>query len=242
MLEGLSYPRARGRVIEVLSSLQISDPDLGADSYPHRLAGGMRQRVCIGMALATKPDLIGMDEPTTNLDVTTEAEILDMIADLKQEHGATILFISHDLGVASYMSDHMAVMYLGTIVELGPTAKVLSPPDHPYTEALLSAISVPDPDVEQKRTRLRGPIPSARDIPSWCRFHTRCPRFIGDVCVDEEPPRVRADDDHLVFCHIPLSELRSIDPVFTRWAWRNPAPDRLSGDRAVAQLAPPCAQ
>ena len=107
-------------------------------------------------------------------------------------------------------------MYLGAIVEYGPTSKVLSPPYHPYTEALLSAISIPDPEVEQKRIRLSGPIPSARDIPTGCRFHTRCPRFIGDVCVNKEPPNVQASEDHTILCHIPLDELREIEPVFKR--------------------------
>ncbi len=150
------------------------------------------------------------------LDVSIQASIINLLLDLQRQKGTTYLFISHALGVVSYLCDAMAVMYLGTIVEYGPKDKVLSPPYHPYTEALLSSLSVPRPKAEQKRIRLEGAVPSARDIPAGCRFHTRCPRKLGRICETAAPPRVitDGDNDHYIYCHIPLAEMKDMEPVF----------------------------
>jgi peptide/nickel transport system ATP-binding protein len=214
VLAGVSRREAEAGAVQVLEQVQMSESFL--NRYPDQLSGGQKQRIAIARAFASRPDLVLCDEPTSGLDVSIQASIINLLVDLQRDEGTAYLFISHDLGVVSYLSDFMAVMYLGAIVEYGPTSKVLSPPYHPYTEALLSAISIPDPEVEQKRIRLSGPIPSARDIPTGCRFHTRCPRFIGDVCVNEEPPNVQASEGHTILCHIPLDELREIEPVFKR--------------------------
>ncbi len=178
-----------------------------ADRYPGQLSGGEKQRIAIARAFATNPALIIADEPTSSLDVSVQAVILNLLKDLRAEEGASYLLISHDLEVISYLADWILVMYLGEIVEEGSTEAVYAAPWHPYTEALLSAIPIADPDKERSTIRLEGDVPSPRDKPSGCPFHTRCPRKIGAICETDEPPLRDAGDGHRIRCHIPIDEL-----------------------------------
>ena len=213
-LTGCSRAEAETRARDLLESVNLG-PDY-LDRYPEQLSGGQKQRVAVARAFASSPDLILCDEPTSSLDVSIQASIINLLLDLQRQKGTAYLFISHALGVVSYLCDTMAVMYLGAVVERGPTSKVLSPPYHPYTEALLSSLSVPKPNATQARIRLPGSVPSAREVPAGCRFHTRCPRKRGPVCETVEPPcqATDAEADHVIWCHIPLEELRLMEPVF----------------------------
>jgi peptide/nickel transport system ATP-binding protein len=193
------------RVVELLEAVRLTADY--AHRYPAELSGGEKQRVAIARAFAANPALIVADEPTSSLDVSVQAVILNLLKDLRAQKGASYLLISHDLDVIAYLSDWIAVMYLGQIVEQGATEAVYQPPSHPYTEALISAIPVPDPTVRRGTIHLEGEVPSARYIPSGCRFHTRCPRKIGAICEDEEPPWRDAGNGHAIHCHIPIDEL-----------------------------------
>jgi peptide/nickel transport system ATP-binding protein len=199
------------RIAELLQAVRLT-PEY-AHRYPSELSGGEKQRVAIARAFAADPALVVADEPTSSLDVSVQAVILNLLKDLRAERGASYLMISHDLDVISYLADEIAVMYLGEIVEYGATNAVYHPPSHPYTEALISAIPVPDPTDEGGIIRLEGDVPSARDIPSGCRFHTRCPRKIGAICEDENPPWVDAGDGHFIRCHIPVDELIEVQLI-----------------------------
>jgi len=206
----------RSRVIELLRAVRLDT--YYYDRLPRQLSGGEKQRVGIARALASRPDLIICDEPVSALDVSVQASVLNLLMDIQEELGTTIIFIAHDLSVVRFLSDYIAVMYLGQIVEIGPAAAIYASPYHPYTEALLSAVPIPDPTVEQKHIRLEGAVPSALDPPTGCRFHTRCPRRSmlpdgGRICEVEAPPWREARKGHRIFCHIPLEELRRIDPV-----------------------------
>ncbi|MFQ5343144.1 MAG: dipeptide ABC transporter ATP-binding protein [Anaerolineae bacterium] len=188
--------------------------------YPRQLSGGEKQRVGIARAFASRPDLVLCDEPVSSLDVSVQAAVLNLLMDIQQRHGTTMLFIAHNLSVVRFLSDYVAVMYLGQITEIGPAEAIYAPPYHPYTEALLSAVPIPDPRAEQKHIRLRGTVPSAVNPPSGCRFHTRCPRRQqlpdgGSICEMEDPPWRDAGGGHRILCHIPLEELRRVEPVVT---------------------------
>jgi peptide/nickel transport system ATP-binding protein len=185
------------------------------DRLPRQLSGGEKQRVGIARAFAARLDLVLCDEPVSSLDVSVQAAVLNLLLEIQQKYGTTMLFIAHDLSVVRFFSDYVTVMYLGKVCEIGPAEAIYAPPYHPYTEALLSAVPIPDPSVEQKRIRLSGTVPSALDPPSGCRFHTRCPRKLGDICETEEPPCQDAGGSHHIFCHIPLEELRQLEPVVT---------------------------
>jgi peptide/nickel transport system ATP-binding protein len=208
----------RGEVIKLLQSMRLGENYY--ERLPRQLSGGEKQRVGIARALASRPDLVLCDEPVSALDVSVQAAILNLLLEVQQEFETTLIFIAHDLSVVRFFSDDVAVMYLGQIMEIGPADAIYAPPYHPYTEALLSAVPVPDPTVEQKHIRLEGTVPSAIDPPSGCRFHTRCPRRNllpenGKVCEQEVPAWQYASDDHRILCHIPVETLQTFDPVVT---------------------------
>ncbi|HMG44723.1 MAG TPA: ABC transporter ATP-binding protein [Acidimicrobiales bacterium] len=189
------------RVDELLRTVRLS-PSYRS-RYPHEFSGGQLQRISVARALATSPKLIILDEPVSSLDVSTQAEVINLLSDLRREVDVAYLFIAHDLSVVRHVSDQTAVMYLGRIVELGPTESVHTAPLHPYTQALLSAVPVPDPVVQRSRERivLQGDIPSPIDPPSGCRFHTRC-LHVMDVCRRVDPPPAVMSDGTTVFCHL----------------------------------------
>jgi peptide/nickel transport system ATP-binding protein len=176
---------------------------------PSQLSGGLKQRAAIARAFAGDPKVVVCDEPTSALDVSVQAAILNLLAELQVEKDTAYLFISHDLGVVRYLSDRIAVLYLGRLMELGKSETVFGPPQHPYTEALLSAVPAEE-GKERPRIRLTGEIPSHADPPSGCVFHTRCPRYIGDICKDEEPELKEVEPGHFWRCHYSVEELREL--------------------------------
>jgi peptide/nickel transport system ATP-binding protein len=196
------------RIAELLTAVRLS-PDY-AERYPSELSGGEKQRVAIARAFAAKPSLVVADEPTSALDVSVQAAVLNLLKDLRAREGVSYLFISHDLDVIGYLADTVAVMYLGDIVEVGPSDQVINVPSHPYTEALMSAAPAPDPDAERHVIRLEGDAPSPRNMPPGCRFHTRCPRYLGDICRTQTPPLRDAGNGHVIRCHIPVDELAAL--------------------------------
>lgn len=171
------------------------------DRYPHEFSGGQRQRICIARALALKPKLIIADEPVSALDVSIQAQIINLLKDLQEKHGISYLFISHDLSVVEHISDEVGVMYLGTLVEKSPKDEIFKNPQHPYTKALFSSVPIPDPEVKMQRLILQGDIPSPSNPPSGCKFHTRCPNCM-DICRVKEPPLVYVSENHFVVCHL----------------------------------------
>lgn len=204
----MSHQLIESRIIEVLEAVGLTEAY--ASRYPNQLSGGEKQRVAIAREFIANPALIIADEPTSSLDVSVQATILNLLKDLRATHGASYIVISHNLDVIHYLADWIVVMYLGEVVEQGRAEQVYTAPMHPYTEALLSAIPVPDPSVKQGSIRLEGDIPSPRHKPTGCAFHTRCPRFLGDICVKEAPPIHRTEDKHEIRCHIPPEELRQL--------------------------------
>jgi peptide/nickel transport system ATP-binding protein len=198
---------AEERAEELVDSVRL--PERALSSRPTGLSGGQKQRVAIARAFAGNPRLVLCDEPTSALDVSVQAAILNLLVDLQSTKHTSYVFISHDLGVVRYVSDRIAVLYLGRLMELGPAETVFDPPHHPYTEALLSA--VPTIEGEQReRIDLEGEIPSAANPPSGCVFHTRCPRKLGEICELEEPPLAEVEPEHFMRCHIPLEDLRRL--------------------------------
>ena len=197
----------RRRVATLLDEVGL--PATAVDRYPHEFSGGQRQRICLARALALTPQVIIADEPVSALDVSVQAQVLNVLRDLQSAHGLTLIVISHDLAVIRYLADSIAVMYLGKLVEHGPAGQVYARPLHPYTSGLIAAVPVPDPRVERTRRAagVTGELASAMNPPSGCRFRTRCPRA-SDVCAQQEPPlRVLAPGGHQVACHHPLNAL-----------------------------------
>ena len=171
------------------------------DRYPHELSGGQAQRVALARAIALKPKMLLLDEPTSALDVSVQAQILNLLLELKREHDLTYMIISHSLGVIRQVSDRIAVLYLGEIVEQGTRERVFGAPGHPYTQALLASTPVPDPERKRRRVSLRGNVPSPANPPPGCRFHTRCPHAMP-VCRTRKPARHRLAGDHWAACHL----------------------------------------
>jgi len=194
----------RRRVRELLDVVGLSPEHV--NRYPHEFSGGQRQRIGVARALALRPKLIVADEPVSALDVSIQSQMLNLLEDLQEEFGLTYIFIAHDLGVVRHVSDRIAVIYLGKLVELSPAAELYERPIMPYTEALLSAVPIPDPDLSERRERivLRGDVPSPIDPPTGCRFHPRC-RYATEVCSAQEPPLVDYGGGHLAACHHPLN-------------------------------------
>lgn len=171
------------------------------DRYPHEFSGGQRQRICIARALALRPELVIADEPVSALDVSIQAQVINLMKDLQTKNGLTYLFISHDLSVVEYLADTVGVMYLGSLVELATKEQIFSNPKHPYTQALLSAVPIPDPDKKMNRIILEGDIPSASNPPKGCKFHTRCPNCM-DICKEQAPVWKDYGNGHYTACHL----------------------------------------
>jgi peptide/nickel transport system ATP-binding protein len=194
----------RRRVGELLDEVGLSRRV--AALYPHEFSGGQRQRIGLARALALNPKLIVADEPVSALDVSIQAQILNLMKSLQETHGLTYIFISHDLAVVKYLADTIGVMYLGKLVEVGPAEDIYNRTVHPYTQGLIDAIPTPDPaQAKQHLAAVRGELPSAIAPPSGCRFRTRCP-FAKEICAEEEPPLRTFGGSHLAACHFPLRE------------------------------------
>ena len=198
---GVTKKRAKEISVEMLDRVGISDPSKRFDQYAFELSGGMRQRAMIAMALSTKPKLLIADEPTTALDVTIQAQVIDLMKDLVDEFHMGIIFITHDLGVVAQTADKVCVMYLGELVEEGPVRDVIRTPKHPYTQGLLAALPRMD-DLDSPLTPVPGDIPSPLERPGGCVFHTRCPKILGARCKTEVPHSVQTDPIHRVTCHL----------------------------------------
>jgi peptide/nickel transport system ATP-binding protein len=207
LLAGIrSHADLDARSEELASSVKLESRHL--DSRPTGLSGGQKQRASIARAFAGTPQLVLCDEPVSALDVSVQAAILNLLVDL-QKSGVSYIFISHDLAVVRYIADWIGVMYLGILMEAGPADAVFNLPHHPYTESLLSAAATLDADRSFARVRLRGAIPSPSNPPSGCRFHTRCPLYLGDICKTQEPPWQQTAAGNQYLCHIPPDELEA---------------------------------
>jgi oligopeptide/dipeptide ABC transporter ATP-binding protein len=200
--QGLGHRETRKKTIEMLRLVKIADPESRVDAYPHQLSGGMRQRVMIAMALSCNPSLLIADEPTTALDVTIQAQILELMKELQERIRMALLLITHDLGVVAEQADHVAIMYAGKIVERANTAAIFDRPLHPYTVGLLNSLPGTGAKKKKRLNAIPGVVPSPLDLPSGCRFRDRCPKAAG-LCADEEPELIEIEPGHRVACYFP---------------------------------------
>jgi oligopeptide transport system ATP-binding protein len=199
VVHGMKNRREReDRVLDLLRVVGLRREHMRR--YPHQFSGGQRQRICVARALALHPKLVVCDEAVSALDVSIQAQVINLLKDLQQEFGLTYLFISHDLGVVEHVSDRLAVMYLGKIAELADSVEIYQTPLHPYTQALLSASPIPDPTLKRDRIILKGDVPSPIDPPHGCSFHTRC-LYAEDICSQQEPELKEVRKNHLAACH-----------------------------------------
>ena len=196
------------RVVEALDQAGLRPPELFLDRYPHELSGGQRQRVAIARAMVLRPRFLVADEPVSMLDVSIRAGILKLLRRFSREAGLSILYISHDISTVRYLCDRTAIMYLGRVVEIGPTDKVIEDPLHPYTKELLSAVPLPDTERKRPRVRLPGEVPSPLNQPSGCVFHPRCPEVFS-ACSASEPQLLEEKPDHFVSCHLYSEDFRN---------------------------------
>jgi peptide/nickel transport system ATP-binding protein len=200
------------KCIELLEMVRLGRSYL--NRFPHEMSGGEQQRVAIARAFATNPSFIVCDEVTSALDVSVQASVVNLLVSLQRRLNTSYLFISHDINIVRQISDYIGVMYLGRFVEIGTIDEIFQPPYHPYTRALLSAVSIPSLNQSPHKVMLEGDIPSAANPPSGCRFHTRCPQKIGAICHEKEPPYKKMVGSHSMACHIPTEELAAMEPVF----------------------------
>jgi len=202
--------QVQGEVERLLRAVKLDE------SYyyrlPRQMSGGEKQRVGIARAIASRPAMVVCDEPVSALDVSVQAAVLNLLLEIQSQQDTTMILISHDLSSVRFFSDDVAVMYLGRIVEIGPCESIYTPPNHPYTAALLAAVPRPDPDSKTSEVRLSGRVPSAVNPPGGCRFHTRCPFILGDICKEQEPPERSFGGGHKIYCHLPPQELEQIKP------------------------------
>jgi peptide/nickel transport system ATP-binding protein len=198
----LTKHQARERVIELLNKVGIPQPHRRVDSYPFELSGGMRQRAMIAMALACNPMVLIADEPTTALDVTIQAQILDLLRSLQQELGMGLLMITHNMGVIAEIADEVAVMYLGKVVERASVWDLFDDPRHPYTVALLKSIPMVEEEVKERLASIKGTVPDPYNLPVGCRFHTRCDSFMPGICDKADPPLIESAPGHFVSCFL----------------------------------------
>jgi peptide/nickel transport system ATP-binding protein len=219
--ENVSRKAARRRALEALEEVGIPSAAERLDSYPHELSGGMRQRVMIAMALVLDPDVLIADEPTTALDVTVQAEILDLIHALQAEHGTAVVLITHDLGVVAETADEVAVMYAGRIVERGPLGTIFEAPSHPYTWGLLQSIPRLDAPRREHLNPIPGLPPSLIHVPSGCPFHPRC-RYAFDLCPREVPRLLETEPGHADACHLPAAEKQRLGRAVSQADYRQP--------------------
>lgn len=189
------------KVREALEEVQLIPPEEFLFRFPHELSGGQRQRVAVARALILDPEFIVADEPVSMLDVSIRAEVLNLMFDLVEKFNLSLLYITHDIALARHMCDRIAIMYLGKIMEKASTDVIVNEPLHPYTKALIRAVPVPDPTSERIEVAIKGEIPSPINPPSGCRFHTRCPEYIGDICRTKEPPLIEIKHGHYIACH-----------------------------------------
>jgi len=201
-VQGLAHEvELEERVYKTLEDVELVPPQEFFYRYPHELSGGQRQRVATARGLILEPEFIVADEPVSMLDVSIRAEVLNLMFELMEKYHVSFLYITHDLALARHICDRLAVMYLGKIMEKGSTESIVYEPLQPYTRALMAAVPTPDPTAKRIEVVIKGEIPSPVNPPSGCRFHTRCPEMVGDICRKEEPPLIDMGDGHFVACH-----------------------------------------